>query len=215
MRIHLLALLFIGWLFSFQAKAEGKEYDSLVVYHYQKAQQWMRLGVYDSAHAEFRRLFKLEMTIPDEAAFYYGINQFQRKKYKFAKQGFEKYLKLRGDSATWSDSSQSYIIRIDCMEKGYFEVKDTCGTCHGSGHVKGKCYMCRGIGKIYCTVCQGKGIVVTGGNMSQQYQTCYKCNGTGIVLCPTCNGTTYSDGECPTCKGNGFIFKRKECTHLK
>jgi tetratricopeptide (TPR) repeat protein len=116
MRSHLFALIFIGWLFSFQVNAGVKEYDSLVVYHYQKAQQWMRLGVYDSAHAEFKKLFKLEMTIPDEAAFYYGINQFQRKKYKYAKQGFEKYLKLRGDSATWSDSSQSYIERIDCME---------------------------------------------------------------------------------------------------
>ncbi|MCU0416257.1 MAG: molecular chaperone DnaJ [Cytophagaceae bacterium] len=208
----LMRFVFLGLFYTLaQFHSTAVPYDSLVIRQYQQAKDWMLVGQYDSAHAAFKRLFALQLTIPDEAAYYYGVNQFQRKKYKQAKQGFEKYLKLRGDSAVWSDSSFVFIERVDCIERGYIEVKDTCGWCKGSGHVKGKCYTCKGIGKLYCSVCQGKGVVVTGGNMSQNYQACYKCSGTGIVLCSTCNGSTYAHGECPTCKGNGIALKRKPC----
>lgn len=81
------------------------QYDSLVEVHFSAAKQLMDKKDYNGAHNEFKELFKLQSTIPDDAAYYYGLNQYYRKNYKLAQQGFEKYMKLRGEKGQYFDSS--------------------------------------------------------------------------------------------------------------
>ncbi|HSY75492.1 MAG TPA: molecular chaperone DnaJ, partial [Bacteroidia bacterium] len=134
-----------------------------------------------------------------------------RRNYKQAVQGFEKYVKLRGYKAFYSDSSLYYISKSQCLEKGYIEEKESCTMCNGQGHIRVKCHYCKGLGKEYCPICNGAGVVISKSNIGDNYQQCYKCNGTGITLCSHCQGTTFEEGDCPQCKGNGFVLIRKEC----
>ena len=207
----LLTYLFLLFSCSLFADNDKVPYDSLVEKYYADAKSYMKMHNYDSAHSKFRALFKLQSTIPDEAAYYYGLNQSYRRNYKQAVQGFEKYIKLRGYNAVMSDSSLFYISKSQCLEKGYIEEKENCTMCNGSGHVKMKCHYCKGVGKEYCPICNGAGVIVSKTNIGDNYQQCYKCNGTGIILCTHCNGTTFEDGDCPQCRGNGFVLVRKEC----
>ncbi len=187
------------------------QYDSLVEAHFSAAKQLMEKKDYNGAHNEFKELFKLQSTIPDDAAYYYGLNQYYRKNYKLAQQGFEKYMKLRGDKGQYFDSSFFYLAKAQCMEKGYVEEKQECSLCHGTSHSKVKCTKCKGVGKEYCSVCSGSGVVISRNAMGDSYQKCYKCEGTGITLCSVCKGTTFQDGDCPQCKGQGFVLIQKEC----
>ncbi len=171
----------------------------------------MQTKKYDSAHVQFKALFKLKSTIPDEAAYYYGLNQYYRNNYKLALQGFEKYIKLRGDKGVSFDSAVYYISKSQCLEKGYVEAKEECSLCHGIGHSKVKCTKCKGVGKEYCSVCSGSGVVISRSSMGDSYQKCFKCEGTGITLCGVCKGTTFQDGDCPQCKGHGFVVIQKQC----
>jgi tetratricopeptide (TPR) repeat protein len=187
------------------------EYDSLVNVYFASAKKYMELKKYDSAQTAFKNLFKLKNTIPDEAAYYYGLNQFYRTKYKQAQQGFEKYIRLLGDKGKLFDSSMYYIARSQCFEKGYVEVKEECNLCHGTSHSKIKCLKCKGVGKEYCSVCSGSGVIISRNNFGDSYQKCYKCEGTGITLCSVCHGTTFQDGDCPQCSGKGYVLMRKDC----
>jgi molecular chaperone DnaJ len=65
--------------------------------------------------------------------------------------------------------------------------RDTCGNCHGSGHIEspGKCPQCGGSGQI----------TQTGGRM--------KFN----VTCPRCHGTGKNISQCPVCHGAGTVEK--------
>jgi tetratricopeptide (TPR) repeat protein len=187
------------------------EYDSLVEVYFASAKKYMELKKYDSAHIAFKALFKLKSIVPDDAAYYYGLNQFYRTKYKQAQQGFEKYIHLRGDKGILFDSSLYYIARAQCFENGYVEVKEECNLCHGVGHSKIKCLKCKGVGKEYCSVCSGSGVIISRNNFGDSYQKCYKCEGTGITLCSVCHGTTFQDGDCPQCSGKGYVLMRKDC----
>jgi len=187
------------------------EYDSLVNVYFASAKKNMEAKKYDSAHADFKNLFKLKSTIPDDAAYYYGLNQFYRTKYKQAQQGFEKYVRLLGDKGRLFDSSIYYIARAQCFEKGYVEEKEECNLCHGTSHSKIKCLKCKGVGKEYCSLCSGSGVIISRNNFGDSYQKCYKCEGTGITLCSVCHGTTFQDGDCPQCNGKGYVIKRKDC----
>lgn len=171
----------------------------------------MNSNQYDSAHLQFKALFKLQSTIPDEAAYYYAMNQLHRKNYKQSINGFEKYIRLKADKGLYSDSALFYISKVQCMEKGYIEEKEICTLCKGEGHGKVKCQKCKGIGKEYCSVCSGSGVLISKSSIGDNYQQCYKCQGTGITLCSVCQGTTFSEGDCPQCKGNGFVLIKKEC----
>ncbi len=64
---------------------------------------------------------------------------------------------------------------------------DTCGNCHGQGHIEapGKCPECNGTGQI----------TQTGGRM--------KFN----VPCPRCHGTGKNISSCPTCHGQGTVSR--------
>ncbi len=208
---HLVLFLLFGFSISAFAHNHRVQYDSLVNVYFSSAKKYMESKKYDSAHAQFKVLFKLKSIIPDDAAYYYGLNQLYRKQYKQAQQGFEKYIKLRGEKGNYFDSSVFYIAKAQCLEKGYVEEKEECTLCHGTGHSKIKCLKCKGVGKEYCSVCSGSGVIISRGNMGDSYQKCYKCEGTGVTLCSVCHGTTFQDGDCPQCKGNGFILIRKEC----
>jgi tetratricopeptide (TPR) repeat protein len=208
---HLILVILFSISCNVFAHNHQVQYDSLVEAYFGSAKKFMATKQYDSAHAKFKELFKLKSTIPDDAAYYYGLNQFYRAKYKPAQLGFEKYIRLRGDKGKLFDSSVYYIARAQCFEKGYVEVKEECNLCHGTSHSKIKCLKCKGVGKEYCSVCSGSGVIISRGNMGDSYQKCYKCEGTGITLCSVCNGTTFQDGDCPQCKGKGFVLTRKEC----
>lgn len=208
---QLILFLFIGISCSTFAHNHQTQYDSLVESYFASAKKYMQEKKYDSAHVQFKALFKLKSTIPDDAAYYYGLNQYYRNNYKQALQGFEKYIKLRGDKGINFDSAVYYISRTQCLEKGYVEVKETCSLCHGAGHSKVKCTKCKGVGKEYCSVCSGSGVVISRTSMGDSYQKCYKCEGTGITLCSVCKGTTFQEGDCPQCKGNGFVLIQKQC----
>jgi TolA-binding protein len=187
------------------------QYDSLVDVYFSAAKKYMQEKQYDSAHTQFKELFKLKSTIPDDAAYYYGLNQLGRGNYKQAQVGFEKYIRLRGDQGMYFDSSLYYIAQSQCFEKGYVEVKEECTVCHGTSESKVKCTKCKGVGKEYCSMCSGSGVVISKTNMGDSYQKCTKCQGTGITLCSTCNGTLLQNGNCPQCSGHGFITTRKAC----
>ena len=208
---QLILFLFLVISCSTFAHNHQVQYDSLVETYFASAKKYMQANKYDSAHVQFKALFKLKSTIPDEAAYYYGLNQYYRNNYKQALQGFEKYIKLRGDKGVSFDSAVYYIAKSQCLEKGYVEVKEECSLCHGVGNSKVKCTKCKGVGKEYCSVCSGSGVVISRSSMGDSYQKCYKCEGTGITLCSVCKGTTFQDGDCPQCKGHGFVVIQKQC----
>ena len=208
---QLILIILLAISSSIFARTTQIEYDSLVDVYFASAKKYMELKKYDSAHVAFKNLFKLKSTIPDDAAYYYGLNQFYRTKYKPAQQGFEKYIRLRGDKGSLFDSSIYYIARAQCFEKGYIEIKEECNLCHGTSQSKIKCLKCKGVGKEYCSICSGSGVIISRSNFGDSYQKCYKCEGTGITLCSVCNGTTFQDGDCPQCKGKGYILLRKDC----
>ncbi len=61
---------------------------------------------------------------------------------------------------------------------------DTCAKCSGSGASPGS-------GAVTCSVCRGRGQVVSSRGFFQVSQTCPRCRGLGEVIekpCPTCNG---------------------------
>lgn len=67
---------------------------------------------------------------------------------------------------------------------------DTCGTCTGSGAEPGS--------KVAtCSVCQGRGQVISSRGFFQVSQTCPKCSGTGRTI----------EKPCKTCHGEGRVEK--------
>jgi RecJ-like exonuclease len=208
--------IFIFFVGTFNASAQSNDSlsaETLVHFYYKEAKACYNRAQYDSSYKYFKLLFAQQAWIPDEAAYHYGKTQLERKKYLLSKNAFVKYLKLKGTKANFSDSSLYYLTLIDCKINGFTNEEITCQQCSGTGTSKVKCEKCKGIGKIYCTVCSGKGVVVSVNGMNESYQRCQKCQGTGVLVCPTCAGTLYSDGDCPTCHGVGTVSKKKPCTH--
>lgn len=112
--------------------------------------------------------------------------------------------------------------------QGLGSVSRSCGSCGGDGEVVGtqyktqwaninvKCTGCNGVPRVYCSSCQGKGIVrqFYPNGMYQDFR-CNNCGGTGILQCRTCQGSGVLVQQqqqqvpvsvrqrCNTCSGNG------------
>lgn len=83
-----------------------------------------------------------------------------------------------------------------------------CPTCNGRGQIiytgesgYRNCPMCKGNGSVlegtrFCSVCNGHGVVGTGG-------ICSRCKGRGCSACKFTGATCYQ--TCPTCKGEGVV----------
>ena len=75
-----------------------------------------------------------------------------------------------------------------CEKEIEIRKLDVCDTCEGSGAQKGS-------HAVTCTVCRGRGQVVTSRGFFQVAQTCPNCQGTGRVI----------EKPCRTCQGDGRL----------
>ncbi|MFH1707105.1 MAG: hypothetical protein ABIF71_04220 [Planctomycetota bacterium] len=113
-----------------------------------------------------------------------------------------------------------------CMGRGYVKPgeKAKCETCQGNGKVK--CKTCGGEGKTFCTNCerfganQGKVLKkkdMGGGRIVTRYENCPECNGSLKVKCKECEKGFYTGSKCPTCNGEGTVWKvaQEVCTECE
>jgi molecular chaperone DnaJ len=84
-----------------------------------------------------------------------------------------------------------------CEKELELNIKDECGTCHGTGAKPGTspetCPKCGGKGQVLFTQQSLFGTV-------QNVQTCPDCHGTGKIV----------KDKCPDCRGTGYISNRKK-----
>jgi molecular chaperone DnaJ len=84
-----------------------------------------------------------------------------------------------------------------CEKELELNIKDECGTCHGTGAKPGTspetCPKCGGKGQVLFTQQSLFGTV-------QNVQTCPDCHGTGKIV----------RDKCPDCRGTGYISNRKK-----
>ena len=96
-----------------------------------------------------------------------------------------------------------YSLRINfdeavkgCKKEITLDMKEECGTCHGSGAKAGTtpvtCSKCGGSGQVTFTQQSLFGMV-------RNVQTCPDCHGTGKIV----------KDKCPDCRGTGYITRRK------
>jgi hypothetical protein len=193
--------------------------DSLVRIYLNEARQNISEKNYTSANNYFKKIFNLKTTLPDEAAYFYGVTLLNLKSYVKSKAAFEKYISLTGengefynDSKKFLSEAESFICKI-CNNTGTAEIIDTCDICTGAGKVSEKCESCKTNGKEICMSCGGKGVITSKTSFGASYQTCGNCQGQGFTACSVCNGTKKKMVFCLNCKGKGIFRKKVNCSH--
>ena len=109
----------------------------------------------------------------------------------------------RNSNSPQKGSNIRYSLRINfdeavkgCKKEITLDMKEECGTCHGSGAKAGSspvtCSKCGGSGQVTYTQQSLFGMV-------RNVQTCPDCHGTGKIV----------KDKCHDCRGTGYITRRK------
>jgi hypothetical protein len=185
--------------------------DSLARVEFYKALGYMEKGQDSLAERSFRIMFKIPAVLPDLSVFAFGLNQYHLGKYKQSEAAFQKYKRLSQANDSLKIVADTFLVKIQCHQKGYVESQVPCTSCGSDGVKSVKCNHCKGYGREYCPNCGGTGVVVRQGSMSDSYTQCERCIGKGVIECSVCKGTTMVNDFCPVCKGKRVITKRVEC----
>ncbi|MCU0428520.1 MAG: hypothetical protein MUF42_00985 [Cytophagaceae bacterium] len=184
--------------------------DSLVMNTLGSARTLMESGKHQEAHQQFRMLFSMKKIIPNEAAYWYGVNLFHLTKNAASKAAFKKYLKISGDTGLHFIKTQEYLAKLDCKETGYKEVVITCEICYGDT-ILVECHHCKGKGLEVCPVCKGNGVVSSQGAMGRTFHTCSRCQGEKVLSCSVCKGQKKVRDICQSCNGTGRLKVKRKC----
>ncbi len=183
--------------------------------YYAQAIEAIEQKKYAEAENLFKKIGRLDITFPDDLAYFYGYTQLNLGKYVQAKAAFEKYLTLRTDTGRYAGFANHYLHLADCNIKGHYFETTTCDQCHGKGKSETQCRTCKGKGTEVCNICFGRGVLKTQDNFGEKFETCKKCVGTGYYTCSKCQGKSNELDKCLICDGKGFFSIRKECNLLE
>lgn len=167
-----------------------------------------------------RERFDQTDSVAGDILYFYGQTLNGLNEYVRAQNAYAEYLK---DSANqkFRKSAQQDIENLKskicqyCQNTGYTEELSDCGKCLGAGHLPKDCNLCKKEGKLACSVCNGKGVLLKEGNMGKMFQECANCEGRGALICMKCEGKKMYNIPCDICQGQGEIPAKKVCTHGK
>ncbi|HEX8547805.1 MAG TPA: hypothetical protein VF691_12640 [Cytophagaceae bacterium] len=198
-------------LFSFSASAQIKQ-DTLVKAYFLDAKKEIENKNYEKAQQTFKKIMSLHESMPDELAYFLGYTEMKLKKYKVARDAFNKYLSLTGPKGQFLGKTIEAIKAMDCEETGFYEERITCEECDGAGVEIIPCRGCKGKGKTFCMVCGGTGVSKTKNDFGDKYKTCPTCEGSGHADCQKCGGHKQEKANCYACDGTGKQRVKQSCT---
>ena len=204
--IYLFSLL----AYSFPASAQIKE-DTLVKTYFRDAKREIENKNYDKAQQYFKKIMSLHESMPDELAYYLGYTEMKLKKFKVARDAFNKYLSLTGPQGQLYSKTLDAIKTMDCEETGFYEERITCEECEGAGVEIIPCRGCKGKGKVFCMICGGTGVSKTKNDFGDKYKTCQTCDGSGHADCQKCRGHKQEKANCYACDGSGRQRVKQSC----
>lgn len=202
-------ILLIG-LFSNQVLF-AQENDSIVKGFVDQIKENISQNNFKEAQELLKKVFNLQVPVPDEMAYFLGVTQFNLKKSTSAKESLKKYVALSGEKGSFYHESLRLLREIDCLEKGSYETEIVCLECGGEGASEIPCRTCRAKGKTICNICGGNGVMQQKDNFGTKYLSCTKCSGSGIASCNVCEGTKKENIRCYYCQGNGKTKIKRSC----
>jgi hypothetical protein len=204
-------LIFSIVCYSSLSMSQIKE-DTLVKAYFREAKRDIENKNFEKAQQSFKKIMSLHESMPDELAYYLGYTEMHLKKYKVARDAFNKYLSLTGPKGEFYGKTLEAIKLMDCEETGFFEERITCEECDGAGVEIIPCRGCKGKGKIFCMVCGGTGVSKIKSDFGDKFNTCSTCRGTGHADCPKCGGHKQEKANCYACDGTGKQRVKQSCT---
>jgi len=167
-----------------------------------------------------RDQFDQSNLVSGDILFFYGQTLSGLNEYVRARNAFQEYLKDSGNIKYRKQAQQGVDVLNSkicnyCQNTGYKDELTDCGKCLGSGYLAKDCTVCKKEGKLACSVCNGKGVLLKEGNMGKVFQECGNCKGRGTLTCKKCEGNKKYLLACDICHSKGKIPAKKPCNHGK
>ena len=185
--------------------------DTLTNHYLELAKQKVEEKKFSEANDIFKKIFALKSPVPDELAYFYGYTLLNLNKYSQSRVALNKYIVLQGDQGPLSHKATEALIKLDCIETGYYDVFMECDICYGDSTTEIACRHCKGKGIEICPLCKGSGVATASNNFGNTFHTCHRCNGEKIIKCTVCKGTLKEKIICYNCNGKGRKRIRRKC----
>lgn len=189
----------------------------------EQAKKKMEEGDYSQANLIFRRMLKLNSTLPTEMSYLFAETLFKVGQYENSMNFLKRYQDITDRSSDYyllsRDLEKELMIKLQeirhcnlCDLHGYRLAP--CEYCQQTGETEQTCHLCRGKGVIACPVCAGDGVNISFDQFNtRQYRSCDRCQAKGIITCNVCQGEKKIFTACPQCNGKGSLATEQLCDH--
>lgn len=208
---------------SYYELARPPETDPRVEKYMQEAKAQMDKGNYKEANVTFRKILALNEVLPVNMGYLFAETLYMIGQYENSSNFLEKYMRLSGHGGDYYKQAEELnnllaakmeVIRncSFCNHEGYRLAP--CPACKQTGKIKQECHYCKGRGIATCTVCTGKGVVISKNVLGDnEYHSCTNCGTKGYVQCPVCKGARTTEVFCSRCGGDGLQPTDVICDH--
>ncbi|MFK7901162.1 MAG: hypothetical protein AB8B61_10445 [Cyclobacteriaceae bacterium] len=159
-------------------RAETSVLDSTVVSLFEIAKKQVIEGKYSIANQTFLTLMRPNKLMPDELTYYFGKSLYHTKYPAKATAFLEKYLELKGDSATFYKETLSML---KALGHPVIEPQDTVYKEKTKEQIE--LVKCMESESVVCPVCKGSHTLTSSASFGAAFRVCNYCDERGLMPC--------------------------------
>jgi hypothetical protein len=203
--------LFFVAIVSFTSSSFAQITVSEVDQYYNEGVSLFKDANYKAANIAFRSALATNEVLPTNLSYYFAETLFHIRQFQNSKNFVDRYIKIAGQGGDFYEEALFLQTQIEaeflaikecyrCNDFGYRLIP--CIRCNATGIETLECPQCRGTGYTICSLCTGRGVIITVDSFGQnKYETCPKCGGEGVTICDLCHGDKVITRTCTLCLG--------------